>query len=220
MNADDLIAAFNELADVDPDTRINRTRVGDAETVQLVPSYNKVAVQRFKALATDAAALFDPAGPGDPETRWLRFVLDHAPELVEDCKDALGHSLGDAFERHDDGAGRCVPFIAQALPNAASASALVVRRCRKLTERAQPGVTEEHKATVPDELVTLDQAAAVVGRSKRSLERYLQRGDLPRPDLPGGEGKAHRWYWNTLRPALQKHFRPDLPAKFPASRVI
>lgn len=84
----------------------------------------------------------------------------------------------------------------------------------------KPPVTEERKAIVPDELVTLDQAAAVVGQSKRTLERYLQRGDLPRPDLPGGGGKAHRWYWSTLRPALEKHFRPDLPVKFPASRII
>ena len=84
----------------------------------------------------------------------------------------------------------------------------------------KPPVTEEREATALDDLVTLDQAAAVVSLKKRTLERYLQRGDLPRPDLPGGGGKSHRWYWSTLRPALEKHFRPDLPAKFPASRVI
>ncbi len=93
------------------------------------------------------------------------------------------------------------------------------RRTQTHTDTATP-VTEEREATALDDLVTLDQAAAVVGRSKRSLELYLQRGDLPRPDLPGGGGKAHRWYWNTLRPALEKHFRPDLPLKFPASRVV
>jgi len=137
MNADDLIAAFNELAHIDAETRIDRTKVGDAETVRLVPSWNKGAVRRFKALAADAAALFDPAGPGDPVTRWLRFVLDHAPELVEDRERGRGRSLGYVIEHHDDGTERRVRFIAETLPDAASASALVVRRCRTMIERGE-----------------------------------------------------------------------------------
>ena len=71
-----------------------------------------------------------------------------------------------------------------------------------------------------DDLVTLDQAAAVVCQSKRTLERFLQRQQLPRPDFPGGGGKSHRWYWRNLRPALQEHFRPDLPERYPASRIV
>ncbi len=137
MNADDLIAAFNELAHIDAETRIDRTKVGDAETVRLVPSWNKGTVRRFKALAADAAALFDPAGPGDPVTRWLRFVLDHAPELVEDRERGRGRSLGYVIEHHDDGTERRVRFIAETLPDAASASALVVRRCRTMIERGE-----------------------------------------------------------------------------------
>ena len=72
----------------------------------------------------------------------------------------------------------------------------------------------------PDDLVTLDQAAGMVGQSKRTLERYLSKRKLPPPDLPGGGGTAHRWYWSTIRPALEEHCRPNLPAKFPASRII
>lgn len=71
-----------------------------------------------------------------------------------------------------------------------------------------------------DALVTLDQAAGLVNKSKRTLEHYLRDGKLPTPDLPGGGGKAHRWYWSKLRPALQEHFRPDLPERFPSSRVV
>lgn len=105
---------------------------------------------------------------------------------------------------------------------------IVKETCGQGTRELAPRRATETHATAsgasddepPDDLVTLDQAAAVVSLKKRTLERYLQRGDLPRPDLPGGGGKAHRWYWSTLRPALEKHFRPDLPLKFPASRVV
>lgn len=69
-----------------------------------------------------------------------------------------------------------------------------------------------------DDLVTLDQASAVVQQSKRTLERYLRQ--LPVPDFPGGNGRPHRWYWRTLRPHLERHFRPNLPTKFPGSRII
>ncbi len=69
-----------------------------------------------------------------------------------------------------------------------------------------------------DDLVTLDQAAAVVSYSKRALERYLKSGELPAPDIRGGGGKPSKWYWSKLRPALEEHFRPDLPKRFPASR--
>lgn len=140
MNADDLIAGFNELAGVDTEISIEWTQMGDGEMVRLVPSSNKGAVRRFNALAADAAALFDPAGADDPETRWLRFVLDHAPELVDDALHGPVRSLGYAIEHHNDGTEKRVPFIAKTLPDAASASALVVRRCRNLIERAQAGV--------------------------------------------------------------------------------
>ncbi len=217
MNADDLIAEFNELADVDPDTRINRTRVGDAERVQLVPSYNKGAVQRFKALATDAAALFDLPGLSDPVTRWLRFVLEHAPELVEDCKDALGHSLGHAIEHHDDGTESRVPFIAQTLPNAASASTLVVRRCRRPIEqgepieRAQVGLTRfGDKPLMTDGQRKL--WAALSGRAMTAKELAAEA------ELDTSEDTVRQWV-RQLRLAGYKighrpgrgYFRPDAP---------
>lgn len=187
MNADDLIAEFKELADFDAETRIYRTRVGDAETVQLVPSYKKNAVQRFKALAADAATLFDLPGPSDPVTRWLRFVLDHAPELVEDCKDTLGHSLGEALEPHDDGTERRVPFIAQTLPNAASASALVVRRCRRSNERAQADLTAEvREAAIADRIEPQeagDGSMAVHDEARLSPAELAERFGVPKDAL-------------------------------------
>ncbi len=35
MSPDDLIAAFGELAEIDPDMRIDRTKVGDLDEIRL-----------------------------------------------------------------------------------------------------------------------------------------------------------------------------------------
>ena len=93
---------------------------------------------------------------------------------------------------------------------------MIARRVQALVLPAASGPPER----AFDDLVTLDQAAAMVGKSKRTLERYLHEELLPVPGYPGGSGKPHRWRWSKIRPALEKHFRADLPKKFPASRVI
>lgn len=69
-----------------------------------------------------------------------------------------------------------------------------------------------------DELVTLSQAAALVHRGKRTLERW--KSELPAPDVPGGNGQADRWYWQKLRPALMEKAGLMLPDRFPGSRII
>ncbi len=65
-------------------------------------------------------------------------------------------------------------------------------------------------------LVTLQQAAAMVSRSKRTLERKKVRMPLPR--VEGGGGKPAEWAWSELRPWLEKEFGRPLPEKFPADR--
>lgn len=64
----------------------------------------------------------------------------------------------------------------------------------------------------PD-LVTLDEAAAMVHRSKKTLERYLAK--MPAPYVQGGGGKPSLWKWDELRPWLEQQFVPDLPERFP-----
>ncbi len=71
-----------------------------------------------------------------------------------------------------------------------------------------------------DDLVTLDQVAPLVGQSKRTLERYLKQGLIPEPDFRGGSGKAHKWLWGSLRPALAEFAGRELPEKFPGSRIV
>jgi hypothetical protein len=70
----------------------------------------------------------------------------------------------------------------------------------------------------PPDLVTLNQAAAIVHTSKRTLERYKTKGKLPAPAVEGGGGKADRYDWKTMRPWLESEFGIKLPETFPANR--
>ncbi len=72
----------------------------------------------------------------------------------------------------------------------------------------------------PNELVRLSQCAPLTGLSKRTIERHLRRGDIPRPDVVGGDGSANLWYWSSIRPPLQAITKRLLPERFPGSRVI
>lgn len=63
--------------------------------------------------------------------------------------------------------------------------------------------------------VTLDQAAATVSRSKRTLERY--KAVMPAPKVTGRRGQAAEWDWAELRPWLSETFRRALPERAPGS---
>ncbi len=68
-------------------------------------------------------------------------------------------------------------------------------------------------------LVTLDQAAGIVNRSKRALENYKGRKSMPKPHIVGGGGKPHFYAWSEMRPWLAKTFgMPNLPEQFPRFR--
>jgi len=70
--------------------------------------------------------------------------------------------------------------------------------------------------TVPECLVTLQQAAGMVSRCKRSLQRLLPK--MPAPRVQGAGGKPSEWAWSELRPWLEKNFERPLPERFPADR--
>jgi hypothetical protein len=68
------------------------------------------------------------------------------------------------------------------------------------------------------DLVTLDQAAASVHTSKKTLERYKKDPTFPLPCSDGGGGRADYWDWAQLRPWLEQRFNRRLPLKFPRLR--
>lgn len=65
--------------------------------------------------------------------------------------------------------------------------------------------------------ISLRQAAAMVQRTKRSLETLKYEGRLPAPDVRGGTGKADEWLWSTIKPALEAAFNRKLPDEFPSA---
>ena len=64
------------------------------------------------------------------------------------------------------------------------------------------------------QLVSLDRLAAMVHLSKRTLEKYRNRG-LPKPTRPGRHGRASLWDWTAVRPWLEETFGMSLPVRFP-----
>jgi hypothetical protein len=64
----------------------------------------------------------------------------------------------------------------------------------------------------------MDQIAAITHLSKRTVERMVKNGELPKRAIEGGRGKAHKWRWSLVRPALMELGFSGLPDRFPASR--
>jgi hypothetical protein len=67
----------------------------------------------------------------------------------------------------------------------------------------------------PADLVTLDQVAGMVHKSKRALEYHKTKGTLPEPVVEGGAGKAALYDWKVIRPWLTQEFGIPLPERFP-----
>ena len=91
----------------------------------------------------------------------------------------------------------------------AGRQALSAWRLRRLaaTQTPTPGT---------EMLVTLAQAAAMVNRTKRTLQRHV--GKMPPPRVEGGGGRPAEWAWSEIRPWLEKEYCRKMPEVFPADR--
>jgi hypothetical protein len=88
-----------------------------------------------------------------------------------------------------------------------------------LTDHPDEPSPSKASPEAPLDLVTLDQAAGMVHKSKRTLERFKTEGTLPPPVVEGGGGKADLYDWKDMRPWLTKQFGIPLPEKFPRNRL-
>lgn len=91
----DLTAAFDGLAEKDPEIRIDGSRADDSTVVLSLaagPGHPE-STQDFRSHAIDAARLFDPNGKGDPVDRWLSLVWKNAAERI--AGDLLGGTIKD-----------------------------------------------------------------------------------------------------------------------------
>jgi hypothetical protein len=115
------------------------------------------------------------------------------------------------------------------LPGVASEFRVGVARPHSPEELTQRNQEEENrrrdgiaprKPNNPDaknlQYVTLSQAAAIAKQSKKTLERWRKEGKLPDPDVLSGKGKANKWLWDALRPALEKEICYRLPVRYPS----
>lgn len=71
-------------------------------------------------------------------------------------------------------------------------------------------------SSTPLDLITLDQAAALVRRSKDTLRRYAP--EMPAPRVKGRGGKRSEWSYAEIRPWLETTFARKLPDAFPWDR--
>jgi hypothetical protein len=83
------------------------------------------------------------------------------------------------------------------------------------------GIQPPQSGTATDyQHVTLDEMAAIVNRSKRTLEKLKRRrtNPLPDPAIGGGGGKPAEWLWPAVRPWLEAEYGRKLPERFPTDR--
>lgn len=73
------------------------------------------------------------------------------------------------------------------------------------------------KDETPIDFVTLLQCAAMVNKSKRTLERWKENDPaFPSPEVIGDNGRADEWRWATIRTYLETKGNRRLPQTFPA----
>ena len=84
------------------------------------------------------------------------------------------------------------------------------------------GITLESPISVLPQYITLDQSAALVGKSKAALEKYKKKQGpkmLPAPAVKGENGQADEWdYQQVMKPWLEQNFHRRLPERCPSLR--
>ncbi len=156
------------------------------------------------------------------EDQGLWECVGHVPEdnaaavivrmILSGCNET---ELHDAIRRYGGPIARDWTTLEDRLMRDGEADPQAVSMVEKALDESSAGGDEVHQ------YVTLDQLAAIIGRSKRTLERWQrEKTGFPMPDIEGGGGKAHEWRWDRVRPWLIKEAKRDLPERFPADRVV
>ena len=75
--------------------------------------------------------------------------------------------------------------------------------------------TDEGSDAVLPQLVSLQDMATLVRKSKSTLERHKCQLPAPKVKVKPGSGKADLWDWAEVRPALESIFARLLPQRYP-----
>ncbi|WP_152051312.1 hypothetical protein [Tautonia marina] len=130
------------------------------------------------------------------------FPSDHPDTLPSCWYSTLPEGL-DLFSA----SAEAIQIISKALPNLVPGDATPPDDAARF----------EAKPEAPHDLVTLNQAAGMVHRVKRTLEGYKNKG-MPDPVVEGGGGRSALYDWKEMKPWLQDTFGVILPDTFPANR--
>jgi hypothetical protein len=177
-----------------------------------------------------AAVLGDTGGPA---IALGEITADRVPGAKSDGGFAIAHALLD-LALGDKLTARHVRDAWEAEPRALGVWLVAIGEVltgeRELApapeaeEESSNQAAEEVAATeggTLDQYICLDQAASIVNRTKKTLERYLndpksKAVQMPPPDVEGGGGKPHEWRWRRLRPWLETTFGKRLPEQLPS----
>ncbi len=176
------------------------------EAIEKIPPLKEVAesVDRVHGLLTAEAYRPEMAHFADVfrrflSSKWVESVFSGSTQ-----SDSVTYHFGYSFNAVDPS---LLAELRQSARQLAAAESL-------------PLAAAVQEAAAIDDLVTLSQVAPLTGRSKRTLERYVREGKVPEPDVRGGNGSPHRWYWKTIRASLEGLVNRRLPEKFPGSRIL
>jgi len=146
------------------------------------------------------------------------FRTKHVPAVA----DAILHYCGADIRRIPPGKPRVLPWTGDLgdLRHWGLDAKAIVARLRweyvKVKERRAASQPQNGDGATVDCYVTLQQAAAIVSRSKRTLEKH--KAEMPAPRISDGGGKPDEWAWSELRPWLEKYSGRILPERFPADQ--
>ena len=147
------------------------------------------------------------ASQDDPTVRWFSTLISAA------------HQQKEYGEFADFVVSACGTFLMFNV-HPAIASALLVEHRLSDDDAQGTGGGSIADADILPQYVELGQMAAIIQKSKRTLEKWKSRAKnpLPPPDIEGGGGTADEWDWSTIRPWLEEESGRKLPARFPTIR--
>jgi len=129
---------------------------------------------------------------------------------VSPWREELAHQARSAPEATTETDGR--PPAEPAVATLGNGAAVIPPQSNAASPESVPDRQSERPrgpTELPD-LVTLDQAAAVVNRSPAALRHYRNQG-MPKPFVQGTKGKPNEYRWDEMRPWLEDTFGRPVP---------
>lgn len=188
--------------------------------VPLAKAFRNLAARagvRLLPSQRDIATKDESDRPADPVAWWLAYLWASSPPTKKDIRAAVSLSKPFIF--------LVQPFF-DSIVTIEKLAGLTETESTKTTRtecagrsvgNVEPVSNESDQSAVQKDHVTLKQMAAIVHRSKRTLEK--DKSLFPPPAVRGNRGQPHLWDWKEVRPILEEEYRIKLPLRFPANSM-